>query len=65
MRRCGGVEQELKQWVQQWQSGPASGTEAAKQDFSAWESLRDDLCVTEILLLIVIRNCGDYLLVLL
>ena len=39
------AEQDLERWAQQWQSGPAPGTEAAKQDFSAWESLRDDLLV--------------------
>ena len=44
-RQRPGVEQDLEQWAQQWQSGTASGTETAKQDFSAWESLRDDLWV--------------------
>ena len=44
-RQRPSVEQDLEQWAQQWQSGPAPGTEAAKQDFSAWASLRDDLRV--------------------
>ena len=44
-RQRPGVEQDLEEWAQQWQSGPAPGTEAAKQDFSAWEILRDDLQV--------------------
>ena len=39
------VQQDLERWAQQWRSGSAPGTEAAKQDFSAWESLRDDLRV--------------------
>ena len=44
-RQRPGAEQDLERWAQQWQSGPAPGTEPAKQDFSAWESLRDDLLV--------------------
>ena len=37
------IEQDLEQWAEHWQSGPSPGTEAFKQDFSAWESLRDDV----------------------
>ena len=37
------LKQDLERWAQQWVSGPAPGTEAFKQDFSAWESLRDDV----------------------
>ena len=39
------AEQDLAQWARHWQSGPAPGTEAYKQDLAAWESLRDDLQV--------------------
>ena len=42
-RQRPGATQDLEQWAQHWQSGPAPGTEAGKQDFSAWESLRADL----------------------
>ena len=37
------LKQDLEQWAQHWESGPAPGTEAFKQDFSTWESLRDDV----------------------
>ena len=37
------LEQDLERWVTHWQSGPAPGTEAFKQAYSAWESLRDDV----------------------
>ena len=37
------IQQDLEQWAEHWQSGPSPGTEAFKQDFSAWESLRDDM----------------------
>lgn len=37
------LEQDLERWAQHWQSGSAAGTEAFKQDYSAWESLRDDV----------------------
>ena len=37
------LEQDLERWATHWQSGPAPGTEAFKQDYSAWESLRDDV----------------------
>ena len=37
------LEQDLARWAQHWISGPAPGTEAFKQDFGAWESLRDDV----------------------
>ena len=37
------LKQDLEQWAQHWDSGPAPGTEAFKQDFSTWESLRDDV----------------------
>ena len=39
------IQQDLERWAEHWQSGPAPGTEAFKQDFSAWESLRDDVQV--------------------
>ena len=37
------LEQDLERWATYWQSGPAPGTEAFKQDYSAWQSLRDDV----------------------
>ena len=37
------LEEDLERWVAHWQSGPVPGTEAFKQDYSAWESLRDDV----------------------
>ena len=37
------LTQDLEQWAQHWRSGPAPGTEAFKQDLSAWEDLRDDV----------------------
>jgi hypothetical protein len=39
------AEQDLEQWAEHWQSGPAPGTEAFKQDLSTWQDLRDDLRV--------------------
>ncbi len=44
-RQRPGAEQDLEQWAKQWRSGMVSGTETAKQDLSAWESLRDDIWV--------------------
>ena len=44
-RQRPGAEQDLEQWVKQWRSGTVSGTGTAKQDLSAWESLRDDIWV--------------------
>jgi hypothetical protein len=37
------LKQDLEQWAQHWDSGPSPGTEAFKQDFSTWVSLRDDV----------------------
>ena len=37
------LKQDLEQWAQHWDSGPAPGTEAFKQDFSTWVSLQDDV----------------------
>ena len=42
-RQRPNAEQDLEQWAQHWQTGAAPGTEGYKQDFAAWESLRDDL----------------------
>ena len=39
------AERDLEQWAEHWQSGPAPGTEAFKQDLSTWQDLRDDLRV--------------------
>ena len=40
-----GAQRDLEQWSQHWQSDPAPGTEAFKQDLSTWKSLQDDLQV--------------------
>ncbi len=37
------LEGDLEEWAKHWASGPAPGTEVFKQDFSAWQSLHDDL----------------------
>ena len=37
------LAEDLERWAQHWRSGPAPGTEAFKQDLSAWENLRDDV----------------------
>ena len=37
------VEQGLENLARHWFSGAAPGTEAFKQDYAAWESLRDDV----------------------
>ena len=39
------AEQDLERWAQHWQNGPAPGTEAFKQDLSAWQSLQRDIQV--------------------
>ena len=42
-RQSPELDRDLEQWAQPWQSVSAPGTEAFKQDFANWDSLRHNL----------------------
>ena len=42
-RQSPELDRDLEQWAQPWQTMSASGTEAFKQEFESWESLRRNL----------------------